>query len=129
MTDMLSLAASVAGLNSLGIQVTTGISKYLDALESWKEERTLATQENKALRSTIDIIATATEKLEQVLPDASAAAKESVKVCIESLDTLVIFMAKLAGSDVSTWRTRLKTGKFHYVFDGPKVLQLCTRVS
>lgn len=129
MAEPLSLAASVAGLVSLGIQVTTGIGKYLDALESRDEELKLAKQQNEALRNTITIIEKAAGKLDQVLPDASAAAKETIKLCKESIDNLETFAAKLEGSDVGTWRSKLKTGKFHYFFDRPKVLQLSTRLS
>ncbi|KAK7919984.1 hypothetical protein PG985_008006 [Apiospora marii] len=129
MADPLSQAASVAGLVSLGIQVTTGISKYLDALDSRDEELRSATQQNEALRNTVTIIEKAVERLDQVSPDASSAAKENVKLCKECLDNLETFVARLAGSDVGTWRSRLKTGKFHYVFDRPKVLQLSARVS
>lgn len=131
MADPLSLAASVAGLVSLGIQVTSGIQQYLDAIDCRDEELSFARRQNDVLASAIDIIEGSTAKLEHVSPGAAAVAIQNLALCRDSLDSLEIFVAKLAGSNVSTWRSRLKTkaARMHYVFDRPKVQQLSTRVS
>lgn len=42
MSDPLSIAASVAGLVSLGVQVVSGITKYLDAVHERKDDLTSA---------------------------------------------------------------------------------------
>ncbi|KAK8093330.1 hypothetical protein PG997_000015 [Apiospora hydei] len=129
MADPLSLAASVAGLISLGLQVTTGIAEYLNAVESRSEELSSAQRRNEALANTIAIIERAAGKLEHVSPDAATSAKRSLEVCRGSLNALESFVAQLTGTDPHTWRAKLLTSKLHYIFDRSKVQQLSARVS
>ncbi|KAK8135217.1 hypothetical protein PG984_007229 [Apiospora sp. TS-2023a] len=124
MAEPLSLAASVAGIVSLGIQVTTGISKYLDAVESRDEELRSAKQQNEALENTIAVIEKVTAKLEPTSPDAAATARQSLVACKDRLKSLKDIVAELTSPNGSTLRSRLKSSKFHYVFDRPKVQQL-----
>ncbi|KAK8078568.1 pyruvate decarboxylase [Apiospora saccharicola] len=128
MADGLSIAASVAGLVSLGIQVTTGISKYLDAVEARNDELSSVKRQNEALRHIIAIIEKATDKLQQVSPDAATAAKESVKNCRGGLVALENFVVQLTSPNGSTIRSRLKNSRYHYVFDRPKVQQLSAQL-
>ncbi|KAK7979928.1 microtubule associated protein- variant [Apiospora arundinis] len=131
MADPLSLAASVAGLVSLGLEVTRGISSYLDAIECRSGELSWARQQNDVLANTIDVIERSTKRLEHVSPDAAAVATRSLDLCKDSLNTLESFVAQLADSNVRTWRSRLKdkAAKLRYAFDRPKVQQLSARVS
>ncbi|KAK6825887.1 hypothetical protein PG987_013381 [Apiospora arundinis] len=131
MADLLSLAASVAGLVSLGLEVTRGISSYLDAIECRSGELSWARQQNDVLANTIDVIERSTKRLEHVSPDAAAVATRSLDLCKDSLNTLESFVAQLADSNVRTWRSRLKdkAAKLRYAFDRPKVQQLSARVS
>ncbi|KAK6844420.1 hypothetical protein PG995_014530 [Apiospora arundinis] len=131
MANPLSLAASVAGLVSLGLEVTRGTSSYLDAIKYRSGELSWARQQNDVLANTIDVIEKSTDRLEHVSPDAAAVATRSLDLCKNSLNTLESFVAQLADSNVRTWRSRLKdkAAKLHYAFDRPKVQQLSARVS
>ncbi|KAK7973826.1 hypothetical protein PG989_015674 [Apiospora arundinis] len=128
--DPLSLAASVAGLTSLGIQVTGGISTYLDALKCRDEELETIRRQNGVLRSIIASIETTSFAIQSLPLSAAAAAAQSIKSCTEDLDELEIFVAQLSGSDLSTWRLRLKdkSRRLHYALDRPKISQLHTRI-
>lgn len=131
MADPLSLAASVAGLVSLGIQVASGISQYLDAVKCRDDELGAARRQNELLTSTLAIIKETTSKLDSVSPEAAAVIKSNIEFHQTSLNALESFVAEQLGStDVKTWRSRLKakTGKLHYALDRPKLQQLCTRV-
>ncbi|KAK7972560.1 hypothetical protein PG988_006694 [Apiospora saccharicola] len=100
--DPVSLAASVAGLTSLGIQVTGGISTYLDALKCRDEEL-------EAIRA-------------RIRPSAIPLPRSRE----HDLDALDDFVAQLAGSDRSAWRLRLtdKYRALHFAFDRPKIREL-----
>ncbi|KAK8877534.1 Ankyrin repeat-containing domain protein [Apiospora arundinis] len=128
--DPLSLAASVAGLTSLGIQITGGISIYLDALKCRDEELEAIRRQNGVLRSIIASIETTSFAIQSLPLSAAAAAAQSIKLCTEDLDELEMFVAQLSGSDLSTWRLRLKdkSRRLHYAFDRPKISQLHTRI-
>ncbi|KAK6856593.1 hypothetical protein PG995_006780 [Apiospora arundinis] len=128
--DPLSLAASVAGLVSLGIQVTGGISTYLDALKCRDEELEVIRRQNVALRSTITAIETTTSAIQTLPHNTATAAAQGIKSCTDDLGVLEAFVAQLSGSDLSTWRLRLKdkSRRLHYAFDRPKISQLHTRI-
>ncbi|KAK8102268.1 hypothetical protein PG984_015414 [Apiospora sp. TS-2023a] len=128
--DPLSLAASVAGLTSLGIQVTDGISAYLDALKCRDEELKSIRAQNAALGNTIAAIQRTSASIHQLSGTAVTVVNQSIKSCTDDLDALDDFVAQLAGSDRSTWRLRVKD-KFralHFAFDRPKISQLSTRI-
>lgn len=128
MADPVSLAASIAGLISLGLQVTSGISNYIDAVNCRDQELRDVRQQNDLLKQTLVIIETTSSRLEKWSPEITSVVKQSVEANKDSLNALESFVAqKLAGVDVGTWRSRL--GKLHYAFDRPKLQQLCNRVS
>ncbi|KAK8084396.1 hypothetical protein PG997_005667 [Apiospora hydei] len=69
MAEPLSLAASVAGLISLGLQVTGGIAKYLDAAKCRDEELSAVRQQNALLTDTLATIEKTTGKLSHLSPE------------------------------------------------------------
>ncbi|KAK7932606.1 hypothetical protein PG985_003318 [Apiospora marii] len=127
MADPLSLAASVAGLVSLGLQVTSGITKYLDAVKCRDEELSEIRRQNGLLKDTLGVIEKTATQLDQVPPDVAAATQRIIESHHDSLNKLETLIAQLASSDVGTWRARLKdkAGKLHYAFDRPKLQELC----
>lgn len=94
-------------------------------MESRDEELSLAKQQNEALENTIAVIENVTAKLEQASPDAAAAARQSLMASKGRLKNLKDIVAELTSPNASTFRSMLKNGKFHYLFDRPKVQQLC----
>ena len=69
MAEAVGLAASVAGLLSLGLQITGGIATYLDALESRQDELASIKRQNDALSAALDTIKTATSRFQSPLHD------------------------------------------------------------
>ncbi|KAK8018871.1 hypothetical protein PG991_008061 [Apiospora marii] len=131
MADPLSLAASVAGLVSLGLQVTSGITKYLDAVKCRDEELSEIRRQNGLLKDTLRIIEKTAAQLDQVPPDVAAATQRIIESHHDSLNKLETLVAQLTSSDVGTWRARLKdkAGKLHYAFDRPKLQELCCQAA
>ena len=131
MADPLSLAASVAGLVSLGLQVTSGIAKYLDAVKCRDEELSEIRRQNGLLNDTLNIIEKTATQLHQIPPEVAAVTQRSIELHQGSLNALEGLISQLASSDVSTWKSRLKdkAGKLQYAFDRPKLQQLCRHVT
>ncbi|KAK8070639.1 hypothetical protein PG997_010842 [Apiospora hydei] len=129
--DPLSLAASVVGLASFGLQVSGGISTYLDALKCREGELEAIRRQNAALRNTLAAIEATSTTIQHLSPRAAAAAAQTISSCADDLSALELFVAHLSESDLSTWRLRLKgkARKLHYVFDRPKINQLHTRIA
>ncbi|KAK7942526.1 pyruvate decarboxylase [Apiospora aurea] len=130
MAEPLSLAASMAGLISLGLQVTGGIAKYLDAVKCRNEELSAVRQQNALLTDTLATIEKTTGKLIHLSPEVADVTKRNFDSFKDSVNALEGFAAQLASCNVVTWRSRLqdKTAKLRYAFDRPKLEQLCARV-
>ncbi|KAK8021800.1 hypothetical protein PG990_006938 [Apiospora arundinis] len=136
MADPLSIAASAAGLVSLGLTVTGGVAKYADALKCRTEDLASVRQRNQSLRTTIRFIDGAKSQLQSQLshqqsPTSLTAVDDSIKACKAELAKLESLMVELSGcSSTSSWRSKLKnTGKrLTYAFDRSKVDQLATRL-
>ncbi|KAK7934685.1 hypothetical protein PG985_000180 [Apiospora marii] len=131
MADPLSVAGLAAGLVSLSLQVTSGITEYLDALKCRAEELDSVRKRNEFLRASIIVIQSSVAKAQPHHPASSQVVIDTIKYCeceIKSLDDLV---AELTGYDSGTWRQRvqLKGKKLRYVFDRPKVQHLTSRLS
>ncbi|KAK8074083.1 hypothetical protein PG994_004982 [Apiospora phragmitis] len=128
--DPVSLAGSVAGLASLGIQVTSGITTYLDAVKCRDEDLVTIRRQNAALRALVAAIKATSTAIPQLSQDVVAAATQSIQTCTEDLDALEAFISHLSGSDISTWRLGLKyqARKLHLAFDRSKINQLSRRI-
>ncbi|KAK8133585.1 hypothetical protein PG984_005597 [Apiospora sp. TS-2023a] len=127
MAEALGLAASVAGLLSLGLQVTGGVASYLDALENRQEELASAKRQNEALVASLEIVKTAST---HVLSHHAHTVATSIQSCEAELRSVEDLLADLANCDTSTWRQRLrsKKKKLSYRFDRSKVQQLVQRL-
>ncbi|KAK7990075.1 hypothetical protein PG989_010390 [Apiospora arundinis] len=136
MADPLSIAASAAGLVSLGLTVTGGVAKYADALKCRTEDLASVRQRNQSLRTTIRFIDGVKSQLQSQLshqqsPTSLTAVDDSIKACKAELVKLESLMVELSGcSSTTSWRSKLKnTGKkLTYAFDRSKVDQLATRL-
>ncbi|RYP68436.1 hypothetical protein DL771_006700 [Monosporascus sp. 5C6A] len=124
------LAASVAGLLSLGLQITGGIVKYLDAFESRREELAYVRQQNDALTSTLLAIETASSSFQGQRPEFTAAVTQTIQSCKKELSAVEVLRVELADGDTTTWTMRLenKKKKLTYAFHRSKVQQLGQRL-
>lgn len=128
MAEAVGLAASVAGLVSLGLQVTGGIVTYLDALENRQDELASVKRQNDALSAALDIIQAATSRFQGQPHDH--AVQNNIQSCNAELQALEVLLAELANCDTSTWRQRLRSTrkKLSYAFDRSKVHQMAQRL-
>lgn len=121
----MGLAASVAGLLSLGLQVTEGIFKYADAFESRNEELAFVRQQNEALRTTLQAVE---EYVVAHRPSSELAAtvSGSMQLFKKELDRIESFYAELVDSGGKSWTLRLdiRRKRFTYPFNRSKIQQL-----
>ncbi|KAK8140033.1 ankyrin repeat-containing protein [Apiospora sp. TS-2023a] len=131
MADPLSIAGLAAGLVSLSLQVTGGITEYLDALKCRAEELSYARVQNESLRKAIAVIQSLLAKTGPQYQSTSQNVADAIKTCESELHTLERIVAGLAGCDTGSWRSRLheRGKKLRYAFDRTKVQQLAGRLS
>lgn len=128
--EAVGLVASVAGLVSLGLQVTGGILKYLDAFDSRQEELAYVRQQNDALRSTLLAIDSASSNFQPQRSEFAAAVAQTIVSCKKELSAVEALHVDLADGDRSTWTMRLdnKKKKLTYAFHRSKIQQLAQRL-
>ncbi|KAK7747718.1 hypothetical protein SLS62_008965 [Diatrype stigma] len=126
----LGLAASVAGLVSLGLQLTGGIVKYLDAFESRQEDLINAKRQNDALMAGLLAIQTASSSFQGQHSQAIAAVIQNIQACETELTAAEALRVDLADCERSTWTMRLENQKkkMTYAFHRSKVQQLAQRL-
>ncbi len=124
----LGAAASVAGLVSLGLQLTGGIVKYLDAFENRQEELVNVRQQSDALIASLLAIQTVLSNLQGQYPEFIAAMTQNIESCKKELNAAEVLRSELADCDGSTWTMRLenKKKKLTYAFHRYKIQQLAT---
>ncbi|KAK8140111.1 hypothetical protein PG984_000177 [Apiospora sp. TS-2023a] len=128
--ESVGLAASIAGLVSLGLQITGGIATYLDALESRRDELASVKRQNEALAAALDTIKAATPHNSFQGHQHDAAIENNTQSCKAELQAVEELLATLADCDTTTWRQRLKNKKkkLTYAFNRPKVQQIVQRL-
>ncbi|KAK8067259.1 hypothetical protein PG997_014006 [Apiospora hydei] len=127
--ESVGLAASVAGLLSLGLQVTGGLVAYLDALKSRGEELASVKRQNDSLAAALSAIKAAFSsslRNQHHIP----AVMRSIQACEGELQAAEELLASLANCDTRTWRQRMKTKtkKLTYSFDRSKIQQINQRL-
>ncbi|KAK8044127.1 hypothetical protein PG993_004151 [Apiospora rasikravindrae] len=128
--ESVGLAASIAGLVSLGLQITGGIASYLDALESRKDELASVRRHNNALAAALDTIKVATSHNSFQGQQHASAIEKNTQCCMAELQAVEELLAALADCNTTTWRQRLKNKqrKLTYSFDRPKVQRIVQRL-
>ncbi|KAK9420112.1 putative Fungal N-terminal domain-containing protein [Seiridium unicorne] len=130
--ESLGLAASVGGLLSLGLQITGGIVKYLDALDRRQEELAHLRQQNDALTailSALEIISSRLQVQGQSLVLTTTVAQH-IQSCKDGLTAVETLRVDLTDGDTRIWTMRLenKRKRLTYAFNEPKVQQLTQRL-
>ncbi|KXH50241.1 hypothetical protein CNYM01_08922 [Colletotrichum nymphaeae SA-01] len=125
-TESVSLAASVAGLLSLGLQITGGIVKYMDAFEGRDEELRNVKKQNANLGSTLHAIKTVLAGLQGQSPAVAAAVDQNIRSCEEDLRAVEALCIELSDRAGSSWTNRLenKKRKATFAFHRPKLRDL-----
>lgn len=128
MAEPIGLAASVAGLISLGLQITGGIVTYVNALEGRQDDLASVKRQNDAFAATLNIVRAASSRFQGHQHDQTI--KLNLVSCETELHALEELLANLADCDTATWRHRLKnkTKKLTYAFHQSKVQQMLQRL-
>ncbi|KAK7972639.1 hypothetical protein PG988_006773 [Apiospora saccharicola] len=131
MADPLSVAGLAAGLVSLGLQLTGGITNYLDAVKCRGKELASARGHNESLRQTIAVLEATVAKTQIPQPASFQIVDHALKPTKTQLKALEDLVDDLAGCDTGTWKSKLsnKSRKLWYAFDRSKIQQLATQLS
>jgi hypothetical protein len=128
MADPLSVSASAAGLVSLGLQVCTGITQYLDAIKCRDEELGSARRYVQALQSLVQTINGFSSRLGIRHPQSLAAVGPSLQFCQDELKILEALIVELSNGNVFNDsfidRVRDQKKKLTYPFNRTKLTQL-----
>ncbi|KAK8044797.1 hypothetical protein PG993_004821 [Apiospora rasikravindrae] len=133
MADPLSVAGLAAGLVSLSLHLTSGITNYLDAVKCRAEELASARGHNESLRQTIVVLQSTLRKTQPLHPASTQIVVDALKPCETELKSLEDLVARLAGcgTGTNTWKSKLldKSRKLRYALDRSKIQQLSSRLS
>lgn len=134
MADPLSVAGLAAGVVSLGLQVSGGITAYIDALSCRDQEITSVRQQNDSLRKTLQVVETSLSRFQGDHQVATAAVHECLDLCkieLGALHSLIIDLttcdqSATTGSRISKIKNQSK--KLLYPFSRRKMEQLETKL-
>ncbi|KAK6064801.1 hypothetical protein SCUP234_12858 [Seiridium cupressi] len=128
MADPFSVAASVAGLISLGLQVSSGIIQYLDAIKCRAEELDAARRYVQIIESTLEAINGFPSRLQVQHQQSLATISACLRPCEDELKALETLIAKLSNSGNANPdlidRVREQTKKLAHSFNRTKLSQL-----
>ncbi|KAI3552043.1 hypothetical protein CSPX01_00719 [Colletotrichum filicis] len=124
--ESVGLAASVAGLLSLGLQIAGGIVKYMDAFEGRDEELRNVKKQNDNLAATLRAMKTVLAALQGQSLVVAAAVGRNIRSCEEDLHAVEALCIELSDRAGSTWTKRLenKKKKVTFAFHRPKLRDL-----
>ncbi|KAJ0301018.1 hypothetical protein COL516b_008196 [Colletotrichum fioriniae] len=114
--ESVGLAASVAGLLSLGLQITGGIIKYMDAFEGRDDELRNVKKQNDNLAGTLRAMKTVLAGLQGQNLAVTAAVDQNIRSCEEDLQAIEALCIKLSDRAGSTWTSRLENKKKKVTF-------------
>ncbi|KAK4224141.1 hypothetical protein QBC38DRAFT_25931 [Podospora fimiseda] len=128
MADPISLVGLTAGLVSLGLQISEGAFKFIDALKCRKEEIASTRRQVDDFKSLITSIETAAQQFQTGYPTIKIAVLNCINSCKTELTGLESFLVELIEQDPSTTglRAHLKSHgkKLVYPFERPKIEKL-----
>ncbi|ETS76202.1 hypothetical protein PFICI_11589 [Pestalotiopsis fici W106-1] len=126
----LGLAASVAGLVSLGLQITGGIVQYLDALDRREDDLAHARQQNQTLTTTLSALETVSAGLQNQHLVFTDTLVQDIQRCKQALSDAERLRIELTDGNNATWTTRLRNTnkKLTYKFQESKLQQLSQRL-
>lgn len=123
--ESVGLAASIGGIVSLGLTITGGIIKYVDAFENRQEELNFVSRQNEALKAVLLALERHLSSHGQsaALPDAVA---QGMQLFEGELNHVKALHSDLADSHPQSWTSRLKNRKKRvtYAFNRSKIQEL-----
>lgn len=126
----LGLAASVAGLVSLGLQITGGVFNYLDAVDRREDDLAHLKQQNQALTVTLSALETMAAGPQNQQLTFSDTLVQHLQRCRNALSDVEQLRIELTDDKNTTWTKRLGNTKkkLTYKFHEPKIQQLSQRL-
>lgn len=133
MSDPLSIAASVAGLVSLGVQVVSGVTKYLDAVHERKDDLASAKTLVGHMQDLLQIVDKVAARVEPTHATTSTFLKAttSVQPELKALEELVrsLHTTKHVSSNHEVLgKVYVQTKKLSYPFHRPTLERLQARL-
>ncbi|RYP92826.1 hypothetical protein DL770_000997 [Monosporascus sp. CRB-9-2] len=132
MADPLSVAGLGIGVVSLGLQVSRGITTYMDALNCRDKDIASLRQQNDSLRKTLQVVETSLSQFQRDHRFATTVVHECLDSCKKELNALESLVADLTACDQSTTSRKNKFKnqgkKLLYPFSRPKVEHLEIRI-
>lgn len=123
--ESVGLAASIGGIVSLGLTITGGIIKYVDAFENRQKELDFVSRQNEVLKSVLLELDGYLSSHGQsgAVPDAAA---QSMQLFERELNHVKALHSELADSPTQCWTSRLRNRKKRvtYAFDRSKIQEL-----
>lgn len=120
MADALGLAASAAGIVSLGLQVYTGISSYVDGINDRKTELSAVTRQADTLQTAVNALQDALPQINAVLSNNRSPLVPALKRVEEELWALRLFLDTLQEQQVPNqtpgFATTMKQQKKKFTF-------------
>jgi hypothetical protein len=133
----IGVAASVAGLISLGLQITNGIVKYIDGLDARDEELEHIRRQNNTLSTTLSAIQASSIHLQASHTNHRsqqqgfiAPLEQGLQACENDLVAADALRIELSDSSASDWKARLDNSKkkWTYAFRRSRIQQLAERL-
>ncbi|KAI0186443.1 hypothetical protein EV127DRAFT_438992 [Xylaria flabelliformis] len=133
MADPLSVAGVVLGVVSLGLQVSSGLSDYLDAVRGRTEELNSVKQQAAEMKDLLLTIKDLFPQLENDWPAPTTLIKRHVKSCDTEISALYALLSELSQTASSSSGIRLKLAeqkkKLIYPFNRSHVSRLEKRLT
>jgi hypothetical protein len=135
--EAIGVAASVAGVISLGLQITNGIVKYINGIEVRNEELEHIRKQNLVLLTTLCKIEASSIRLQASHISAQgqhqgflAALDQGLQACKNDLVAVDELRIELADNSASDCKARLDNNKkkWTYPFRRSRILQLAERL-
>lgn len=132
MADPLSVAGLAISVISLGIQVSGGITTYIDGLNCRDQDIASVRQQNDSLVKIVQVVETSLSQLENDHQVATATTRECLQSCTKEIEALESLVSDLTACDQFTTgrrdKIKNKGKKLLYPFSRPKLEQLETRL-
>lgn len=132
MADPLSAAGLAVGVLSLGIQVSGGVTTYIDSLSCRDKDIASIRRQNASLQKSLEVIRESLSQFHRKHHPATTAVHECLDSCKNELSALESLISDLTSCDqfATSQKDKFKSQgkKLLYPFSRPKVKELETRI-
>lgn len=133
MAEPVGITGTAAGLVSLGLQLYSEISKYIDAVKGRKRDLEAARRHAKMLQKCLTAIDEATSSTNTTLSASNDAVEACVIACRDELQGLESLVARLRGptapADTLSAKAREKGRQLFYPFRKDSIIELEKRLA